>query len=318
VSLFLVPATRENLEKSIELEVPSALVLSFVPPEVVAEIQARAGVEGIRCWAMTTAKRAEFNAMKPGDIVLLSEKDTRCFTHCAQVTFKLENKKLGDALWPVRGENPWELIYFLRDIRHINIPKSEFVTRFDYASNFAVAGTTRVTEDRLQFFESRFGALEDLFDVPATELLAHAYDDEAADYSATENTVISRRRRQHERFATEVKKNYGMACAMCGIAERDFLVAGHIVAWAEDAQNRLNPANGICLCVLHDRAFERGYLLLDDALHIRMNPRVDAGSQLAHQLRAVEGQRLRVPVKHPPAPEFLRRHRDRFLPRRTG
>ncbi len=106
MSLYFVPANRQNLELSIEQDVPPERLAPFVPDDVIRELQDRAGMEGIRCWAMTPTKRSIFDAMQPGDIVLMSEKGTRRFTHCAQVTFKLENKALGDTLWPIRPRGP--------------------------------------------------------------------------------------------------------------------------------------------------------------------------------------------------------------------
>lgn len=249
----------------------------------------------------------------------MSEKNTKRFTHYAQVTFKLRSKLLGDALWPVRGERSWELIYFLRNIRRISIPKAEFVTKLGYKSDFDVAGATRVQDSRIRDFESKHGPVSEWFDIPyfQTEYVdvpRELRDGDSADYSATNVVALTKRRRQHEKFAALVKSNYGMVCAMCGVAEQDFLVAGHIVAWSEDEQNRLNPANGLCLCVLHDRAFERGYLVLDDALQIRMNPRLDSASALGRQLKVVDGRRIRLPMAHPPDQALLQRHRDRFLP----
>jgi hypothetical protein len=274
-------------------------------------------MEGIRCWAMTLPRRSFFDAMQPGDIVLLSEEGTKRFTHYTQVTFKLVNKALGDDLWPIKGANSWELIYFLRNIRRISIPKSEFVTKFGYQPNFDVPGITRVLDDRIQAFEANHGPLENWFDIPYSQegftgLLGSLHDAEPSDYSDTNVPVVTKRRRQHAKFAAQVRANYGGACAMCGMTEPDFLVAGHIVAWSEDEQNRLNPANGMCLCVLHDRAFERGYLFLDEALNIRMNPRIGPDSHLGMYLKDVVGQRLRQPRAHPPDPQLLKRHRERF------
>jgi hypothetical protein len=319
VSLYFAPANRQNLERSIERSVPPERLAAHVPSSVLAEIQVRAGMEGIRCWAMTSPKRSIFDAMRPGDIVLMSEKGTRRFTHYAQVTFKHESKALGDDLWPVKGENSWELIYFLRNIRRISIPKAEFVTRFGYQPNFDVAGVTRVSEERVQAFEARHGPIEDWFDIPYaheefTGTLGELHDAATINYSADDVTVVARRRRLHARFAAQVKANYEKACAMCGITEQDFLVAGHIVAWAEDETNRLNPANGLCLCVLHDRAFERGYLIIDERLYIRMNRRIDRDSPLGRHLKELDGLHLRLPLSHPPDPALLKRHRDRFPP----
>jgi len=39
--------------------------------------------------------------------------------------------------------------------------------------------------------------------------------------------------------------------------------ASHIVPWAEDERNRLNPRNGLCLNALHDRAFDRHLMWID-------------------------------------------------------
>ncbi len=320
MSLYFAPANRKNLECSIEREVPPTRIAPHVPSSTLQEIQARAGMEGIRCWAMTRNGRSHFDAMQPGDIVLLSEKGTKRFTHYAQVTFKLVNKALGDDLWPVKGENSWELIYFLRNIRHISIPKSELVTKFDYQPNFDVPGITPVQDHRVQAFEAKHGPLEDWLDcfgLPYSQegftgLLGNLQDATPSDYSSADVAVIAKRRRMHAKFAAQVKANYGEACAMCGITEPDFLVAGHIVAWSEDEENRLNPANGMCLCVLHDRAFERGYLVLDEALNIRMNPRIRPDSHLGMYLKDVVGRRLRQPRAHPPDTRLLRRHREKF------
>ena len=51
---------------------------------------------------------------------------------------------------------------------------------------------------------------------------------------------------------------------MSGLAEPKLLVASHIVPWAQDKANRLNPANGLSLSAIHDRAFDQGLITLSD------------------------------------------------------
>ena len=46
------------------------------------------------------------------------------------------------------------------------------------------------------------------------------------------------------------------------LAVSELLNASHIVPWAVDSKNRLNPRNGLCLNSLHDRAFDRGLLTI--------------------------------------------------------
>lgn len=67
-------------------------------------------------------------------------------------------------------------------------------------------------------------------------------------------------------FSESVKKNYGYKCCFpeCKIDDPKFLVGSHIARWVDNSTKRGNISNGLCLCVLHDKAFEHGYFALDD------------------------------------------------------
>lgn len=62
------------------------------------------------------------------------------------------------------------------------------------------------------------------------------------------------------RFRKQVLASYGASCCVSGLRESRLLVASHIVPWSEDAANRLNPRNGLCLSALHDRAYDSGLM----------------------------------------------------------
>jgi hypothetical protein len=52
-------------------------------------------------------------------------------------------------------------------------------------------------------------------------------------------------------------------------------VASHIVPWAEDRRNRLNPHNGLCLSAPHDRAFDQGLITITPgSLRVRVSERL--------------------------------------------
>lgn len=72
------------------------------------------------------------------------------------------------------------------------------------------------------------------------------------------------------RFSTNVKNNYNNQCCFpeCKISDREFLVASHIARWADNSEKRGNTSNGLCLCPIHDKAFELGYFSLDDNLRV--------------------------------------------------
>lgn len=127
-----------------------------------------------------------------------------------------------------------------------------------------------------------------------------------ADSSATIKTRGSAQRA----FANAVKSNYEYRCAITGIETRDFLVASHIVPWSEDQSIRLDPSNGICLSLLMDRAFEKGHLLIEDDLTIRINwVKVGNDLVLRSQLEPYDGQKMTQPKTEVPQPEYLQRRR---------
>lgn len=129
---------------------------------------------------------------------------------------------------------------------------------------------------------------------------------EVGDAYATAKTRGSAQRA----FAEAVKCNYESRCAITGIGTKDFLIAAHIVPWSLDQSIRLDPSNGICLSVLMDRAFESGYILIDNDLTVRVNwGKVGDDSALGDQLKAYDQTKLRAPKAEPPKPEYLQRRR---------
>jgi hypothetical protein len=116
-------------------------------------------------------------------------------------------------------------------------------------------------------------------------------------------------------FAEAVKTNYGFRCAITGIQTRDFLVAAHIVPWSKDQMIRLDPSNGICLSLIMDCAFEKGYLLIEDDHTIRIDrDKVEKDSALRSQLEPYEGRKLNAPATGGPKLEYLQRRRAMSVP----
>lgn len=130
-----------------------------------------------------------------------------------------------------------------------------------------------------------------------------------ADYSVRDATVTAKTRGSAQRaFAKAVKTNYGFTCAITGISTRQFLVASHIVPWAEDESIRLDPRNGICLSTLVDRAFDSGFLTIDDTSTVHLDlGRLSSDPNLMAALAPYDGKKLSAPATEAPNPEYLRR-----------
>jgi predicted restriction endonuclease len=80
--------------------------------------------------------------------------------------------------------------------------------------------------------------------------------------------VTTKRRINQHFFRKMVLSNYDEACTICNLNYPALLVASHIIPWSKDREARLNPHNGLCLCSIHDKAFDRGLISLDGDLRV--------------------------------------------------
>ena len=148
--------------------------------------------------------------------------------------------------------------------------------------------------------------------VSTAEVEAFDRQIDTGNYAIDDLFVTSKTRSSAQRaFADKVKNNYELRCAITGISTKAFLVAAHIVPWSHDQSIRLDPSNGICLSLLMDRAFENGYLIIEDDLSIVINwKRVGTDTVLQSLLKPYDGKKLTLPRAHTPKPDYLRRRKQ--------
>jgi hypothetical protein len=97
------------------------------------------------------------------------------------------------------------------------------------------------------------------------------------------------------RFSSEIKKLYGNRCCFpgCTVSDTRFLVGAHIARWSDNAHLRGHMGNGICLCLIHDRAFETGLFTLDERYKVFVNPRErHSGSSIFKELLLHHGEHI--------------------------
>lgn len=167
----------------------------------------------------------------------------------------------------------------------------------------------------LEALEARFPATQqedavaETLEADPEEVEAFREQIKQKNYEVADSTATTKTRGSAQRaFANAVKANYGYRCAITGVTTEYFLIASHIVPWSKDQSIRLDPSNGICLSPLVDRAFEKGYLQIEEDLTVRIDwARVGDDEALRSQLKPYEGRTLSTPAKEEPQPEYLRR-----------
>ncbi len=129
-----------------------------------------------------------------------------------------------------------------------------------------------------------------------------------------EEVVAARRRINQDFFRKAVLVAYGNACCITGLNNSELLIASHIKPWAVGNESeKTNPANGLCLNALHDKAFDRGFITVtpDYKIHVSKDiSDVCDGATVEKFFMSCDGQKISLPEKFAPQKEFLIYHND--------
>ena len=146
---------------------------------------------------------------------------------------------------------------------------------------------------------------------PVSNRIEDVVVDGGAGYEGGTRSAIVKIRIKQRFFRLAVLASYDTKCCMTGLAVPELLVASHIVPWATDKNNRLNPRNGLCLSSLHDRAFDEGLITVTDQYVIKVSGRLLKGKSNWLSSRALcdlHGKRIQLPARFYPDPRFLKYH----------
>ena len=163
MKLLLVPASTETVNQSIlgsiDLEVAGEDLKQTEFEQLSKRLQ---GDQKFNCWALSEGKRSVFQQIEPDDRVLITTKGTGLFEYYATIYHKVESEKLGRSIgWRYVPGKPWNLIYFLRNIKKREINKEKMVEFLGYKKIFPVYGTTIVSPERLARPLSNHESLDD-------------------------------------------------------------------------------------------------------------------------------------------------------------
>jgi putative restriction endonuclease len=117
-------------------------------------------------------------------------------------------------------------------------------------------------------------------------------------------------------FRERVLEAYQQQCAFCRLRHQELLEAAHIIPDNYPEGEPLVP-NGMALCSLHHRAFDRAFLGLRPDYTIEVRPDIlieKDGPTLAHAIQALHGSRISLPrtIGLRPDPERIAVRYKRF------
>jgi len=111
-------------------------------------------------------------------------------------------------------------------------------------------------------------------------------------------------------FRNVILENYQRKCAVCDVDDDDFLRGCHIVPVKNDPKIATDPKNGICLCAIHDVAFEKGIFSITDEYKVHVSDSFKTTSRvLVSAISKLNGKKIRLPSQYYPNKLYLKKHR---------
>lgn len=117
-------------------------------------------------------------------------------------------------------------------------------------------------------------------------------------------------------FRSAVLAAYGSKCCITNLAIPILLNASHIKPWSKDVLNRVNPRNGLCLNVLHDRAFDRGLMTVTPDFKIKISRHLNKyylDLPVKNFLIKYKDKRIKLPNRFTPDMSLLEYHNNNIF-----
>ncbi len=92
----------------------------------------------------------------------------------------------------------------------------------------------------------------------------------------------------------------------------ELLIASHIIPWKDRKETRVNPKNGICLNVFHDKAFDRGFITITTDFTIKVSNLIydNYDKETTVWFKQYDNSKIILPERFIPNLEFLKYHND--------
>lgn len=108
---------------------------------------------------------------------------------------------------------------------------------------------------------------------------------------------------------------YGGKCCVTGLDVPKLLRASHIIRWADDKENRMNPENGLCLSGTYDLAFDQHLISFDEDFRMIVGSEISdhfTNAVTCNYFKKFIGKKIAMPSKFLPSQEFLQVHREQL------
>lgn len=129
-----------------------------------------------------------------------------------------------------------------------------------------------------------------------------------------EKDAVAKQRINQDFFRNAVLIAYNFSCCISGLGICEMLEACHILAWNDDILNRTNPKNGLCMCSLFHKAYDKNFIGISPDYKIIISDRMMEKSvdNFRAFFKSLNGQKINMPHRFLPEKSFLKLKYEKF------
>lgn len=135
----------------------------------------------------------------------------------------------------------------------------------------------------------------------------------------TERTVTIKQRINQSFFRDAVLSAYDYRCCITGLSCTELLEACHIVDWAIDEKNRVNPQNGLCMNTFFHKAYDKHYIGITPDYEIKISDRLinacDGQDKIKSFILSIADNQITLPSRFLPDKSLLDIHYQEYRKR---
>lgn len=160
MNYFVAPRGGEksykNYQSTIKNGVPLERIQDFLDEE---EIKILSQEEVIYAWGNREGTAHAWERMQDGDLVIFYAQKRLVMT--GEVYLKKHSPDLALALWPPDEKgNPWEYVFFLKNLEYISMPIEVFNSAVGYKQNNIIQGFTHLSDERVSGILGKYGSVQ--------------------------------------------------------------------------------------------------------------------------------------------------------------
>ena len=212
-----------------------------------------------------------WNQIKKCDIILFLRNEK--FFSKGKIVYKTNNQKILDK---ISSHNPIfksrKLLIFIKDLEIIDIDVKATIPIFmnplmPKMHNFPIK---QIDKKKINILETTFGEIEAAIDFMGNPKNKQKSISDIINLKKLKKSIgfkvknsMQKQRIGQEKFRKNILSNFECRCAVCGISKEELLEAAHIIP-IEDSKKSGLLKNGISLCIMCHKMFDKGYFSFDN------------------------------------------------------